>query len=64
LTATAPTTSKPALQKHQIAAGDSLWKIARKYKVTIEAIRAANHLESDKFREGRTLIIPARSATE
>ena len=44
--------------QHTIVFGDNLWKIARKYKVSIEAIKKANHLESDKLREGKTLIIP------
>lgn len=46
-------------QKHTIAYGENLWKIARKYKVSIEALRKANRLESDKLREGKTLIIPS-----
>jgi hypothetical protein len=50
--------------RHTIQTGENLWKIARKYKVSIEAIRQANHLESDKLREGKTLIIPARQPTE
>lgn len=45
-------------KKHTIAYGENLWKIARKYKVSIEALRKANHLETDKLREGKTLIIP------
>lgn len=44
--------------QHTIAYGENLWKIARKYKVSIEAIKKANHLETDKLREGRKLIIP------
>ncbi len=43
---------------HTIAPGENLWKIARKYKVSVEALRQANHLETDKLREGKTLIIP------
>ncbi len=46
-------------QMHVIQPGESLWKIARKYKVTIEALRKANHLETDKLRPGKQLIIPA-----
>ncbi len=43
---------------HVIQNGESLWKIARKYKVTIESIIDLNHLESDRLRVGRTLEIP------
>lgn len=46
--------------KHTIAHGENLWKIARKYKVSIEALRKANGLETDKLREGKTLIIPVK----
>ena len=46
--------------RHTIAHGENLWKIARKYKVSVEALRKANKLESDKLREGKTLIIPSR----
>lgn len=44
---------------HVVQAGDSLWKIARKYKVSIEAIKQANHLETDRLKLGKELQIPA-----
>lgn len=47
-------------RKHVIQKGDNLWKIARKYHVSIDALREANHLESDKLREGKTLILPSK----
>jgi LysM repeat protein len=47
-------------RRHTIAHGENLWKIARKYKVSVEALRQANHLETDKLREGKTLIIPIK----
>ncbi|MBS0648708.1 MAG: LysM peptidoglycan-binding domain-containing protein [Verrucomicrobia bacterium] len=58
--------SKPAVavktkRTHVIQNGDNLWKIARKYKVSIEALRKANHLDSDKLRPGKELLIPASS---
>jgi hypothetical protein len=53
-----PLPAKKEPLKHTIVFGDNLWKIARKYKVSIEAIKKANHLETDKLREGKTLIIP------
>ncbi len=55
-----PPPSKQAPLKHTIQRGDNLWKIARRYKVSIQALREANHLESDKLREGKTLLIPAK----
>jgi LysM repeat protein len=43
---------------HVVQEGDSLWKIAKKYKVGIDAIRQLNHLESDFLRLGKELQIP------
>lgn len=47
------------LRKHLVADGDSLWKIAKKYKVTIEGIRQENKLKSDRLKPGQELTIPA-----
>ena len=46
---------------HTVAAGDSMWGIARKYGTTMEAIRAANGMKSvfDPIHPGDTLRIPA-----
>lgn len=46
---------------HTVAAGDSMWDIARKYGTTMEAIRAANGMKSvfDPIHPGDTLRIPA-----
>lgn len=38
--------------------GDSLWKISRKFKIDVESIKAANHLESETLKTGKVLIIP------
>jgi LysM repeat protein len=43
---------------HTIESGDSLWKISRKYKVSIEELKKLNHLESEKLKVGRQLQIP------
>lgn len=43
---------------HQVQPGDSLQKIARKYHVTIEALKQENHLSSDKIVVGQKLSIP------
>ncbi|MBS0614938.1 MAG: LysM peptidoglycan-binding domain-containing protein [Verrucomicrobia bacterium] len=47
-----------AQKKYVVQEGDSLWKIARKHKVSVEAIKKENNLETDRVRVGRTLIIP------
>lgn len=43
---------------HTIEAGDSLWKISRKYKVSIEQLKKTNHLETEKLKVGKQLQIP------
>jgi len=69
-----PALSKPAVQEqvaaapvavpvkgkrtHIVQSGENLWKIARKYKVSIDALKKANHLETDKLRPGKELVIP------
>ncbi len=46
------------IKKHTVIDGDSLWKISRKYKVTIESLRAHNHLKTDTLKPGQELLIP------
>ena len=41
--------------------GDSLWKLARKHKTSIHAIRERNALRSDVLAVGRSLYIPLNS---
>jgi hypothetical protein len=43
---------------HTVEPGDSLWKIARKYHVTIEELMRVNRLETEKLRPGKQLEIP------
>ncbi|MBX9923345.1 MAG: LysM peptidoglycan-binding domain-containing protein [Rhabdochlamydiaceae bacterium] len=43
---------------HIVQAGESLWKIARKYQTTVDAISKLNHLESDRLKLGKKLQIP------
>jgi peptidoglycan endopeptidase LytF len=43
---------------HTVAQGETLYAIARRYGVTVEALRAANRLEGDRVRVGQTLVIP------
>lgn len=53
-----PVISTPIVKKHIVVEGDSLWRISRKYKVTIEALREHNHLKSDNLKPGQELILP------
>jgi LysM repeat protein len=46
---------------HTVYEGQSLWSIAKRYNVTVEAIAKANHLDEDApLRPGTTLVIPDR----
>lgn len=50
-------TPEPAV--HVIAPGDTLWVLARRYGTSVEAIMAANELQSaTRLRVGDTLVIP------
>jgi membrane-bound lytic murein transglycosylase D len=42
---------------HTVVSGDSLWKIARKYNTTVEALKKANNLTSEKLNLGQKIVI-------
>lgn len=46
--------------QHLVRTGDSLSAIARRYRVTIAALRRQNHLRNDNIRPGQRLTIPGR----
>ncbi len=46
---------------HTVALGETLYRIALKYNVSIESIRAANNLSSDAITVGQQLKIPVSS---
>ncbi|HLF00425.1 MAG TPA: LysM peptidoglycan-binding domain-containing protein [Anaerolineales bacterium] len=46
---------------HTVQRGDTLYKIAIKFGVTIDAIKAANGLKSNTIRIGQVLVIPGGS---
>lgn len=61
----APAASQKS-RKHQVASGDTIYNLARKYGVTREALAKANNLEGEKaalLKLGQTLIIPATTTT-
>lgn len=55
----------PALasKTHVVRQNESIAGIARKYKVSVEEIKAANNLSSTRVSKGTTLFIPARATS-
>ena len=49
---------KPSLVICFTEEGDTLWTIAKRYGTTVDKIKAANGLETDKFAAGEKLLIP------
>ena len=43
---------------HVVKAGDTLWRLAQEYQVSLEDLRAANGIEGETIRIGQTLTIP------
>ena len=49
---------------YTVVKGDSLWSIARKFGVTVQALRYANNLTSDTLTVGQLLRIPTSGGTD
>ncbi|MCH5219731.1 MAG: transglycosylase SLT domain-containing protein [Muribaculaceae bacterium] len=47
---------------HTIKSGENLFKIAKRYGVTVEELKKANNLTDDKINAGKKLKIPAKSS--
>ncbi len=64
-TATAPAPQPPkTLVDHEVAAGDSLWTLARKYETSVAEIKEANQLTGDTIYAGRTIKVPTYKVPE
>lgn len=50
----------PARKVYQVVKGDSLAKIARLHKVTVQALKEENHLKTNDLQIGQPLVIPSR----
>jgi LysM repeat protein len=59
-TYTPPSKPKPTAKVHTVVSGDSLWKIGKKYGVTIDSIKKANNMTKDTVVLGSKLKIPAK----
>ena len=47
----------PGIAVYMVQPGDSLWKIGKKYYVSVDAIKTMNNLTSDEIRPGDKLLI-------
>ncbi len=47
-------------KRHTVKKGESLWKIANRYGVTVNALKRANNLKSENLKAGQRLTIPAK----
>ena len=50
--------TRTAAQIHRVRAGDSLWKIARSYKTSVEALRRSNSNLGKTLKVGDRVVIP------
>lgn len=53
-----PAPAKAAAKTHRVARGDTLFKIARKYGVTVQQLQDANGISGSDIRPGQRLKIP------
>ncbi|MDF2988007.1 MAG: LysM domain protein [Eubacterium sp.] len=51
-----------AQTKYTVSGGDSLWSIAKKFGITVDALKRANNLTSNNILPGQTLNIPKAAA--
>ena len=53
-----PEATQPEIAKHRINRGETLSTIARRYGTSVNALREANSLQSNKIVAGRSLLVP------
>ncbi|PYK13205.1 MAG: hypothetical protein DME65_02395 [Verrucomicrobia bacterium] len=63
IAAAAPASQPAGANTHIVARGETLTSIAKMYKVTVDELQNANHIEDGrKLQAGQTIIIPTASA--
>lgn len=59
-----PQQKRTAAGTYRVAAGDNLWRIARRHKISLKSLRKANPgLEPKRLRIGQTLTIPGQGSS-
>ena len=56
-------TAAQAQRSHTVRSGQTLAAIARRHRVSVADLKAANHLRNARLRPGQSLIIPERGTT-
>ena len=51
-----------AAEQYRVKSGDSLHKIAKKYNISVDALKEANHLEGSALKPKQVLVIPGTSS--
>jgi LysM repeat protein len=51
----------PPTIDYRVSRGESLWSIARRHGVTVEALRAANGISGSRLDPGQVLRVPVES---
>jgi membrane-bound lytic murein transglycosylase D len=52
-----PDIRRVPVQQYVVRSGDSLWTIARRHRVTVRDLQAANNLKETRLRTGQTILI-------
>lgn len=52
--------SRSSRTTYRVRSGDSLWEIARRHDTTVDRLRSANDMRSNRIVAGQVLIIPAK----
>lgn len=60
---TGSTVGATGMREYKVRPGDNLITIAKKHQVTVEAIKKANKMTSDRIFAGKKLLIPAASSS-